>query len=122
MSNESPPPDPAPGNDHDSSERRGSRPTFTMDCTDRLTIIGSGFDGTVDPPIPAPARPRLEWNHIAEKRLFALTHDGETEYWRDNPTRYLVVEPDFNTGEMQPVLKGRRPVYLWLCREEREPR
>ena len=92
-----------------------------MDCTERLTIIGFGVDGTVDPPIPAPVRPRLEWKHIAEKRLFALTHDGETEYWRDNPTRSLVVEPDFNTGEMQPVLKGTGPSICGCARRNAKP-
>jgi len=39
---------------------------------------------------------------------------------RDEPARYLVVEPDNETGEFAPIVKDRRPVYLWLCREERE--
>ncbi len=52
----------------------------------------------------------------------ALTADGKTEYWRDNPTRYLVVEPDPTTGKIKPVLKRGRPAYLRLCREEREER
>jgi hypothetical protein len=48
--------------------------------------------------------------------------DGSTECFRDNPTRYLVVEPDAETSEMTPVLKRGRPTYLYLCREEQEVR
>ncbi len=54
--------------------------------------------------------------------MFALTAEGSTEYWRDNPTRYLVVEPDPTTGKIEPMLRWGRPVRLWLCREEREAR
>ncbi len=78
-------------------------------------------DGRAPATTAAPAR-RFHWEHLPEKRLFALTADGKTEYWRDNPTRYLVVEPDPATGEIKPVLKWGRPVYLRLCREEREER
>ena len=59
-------------------------------------------------------------NTFWEKRLFALTADGKTEYRRDSLTRYLVVEPDPSHRHLiKPVLKWGRPVYLWLCREER---
>jgi hypothetical protein len=64
----------------------------------------------------------FEWKHLPDKRLYALTAEGKTEFWRDNPTRYLVVERDEETGGIKPAVKGRRPVYLWLCREEREGR
>jgi hypothetical protein len=46
--------------------------------------------------------------------------DGASEHFRDKPTRYLVVELDSNTGELMPAVKGGQPVYLYLCREERE--
>ena len=71
-----------------------------------------------DPPLRLPAK--WQWDHLPDKRLYALTAEGKTEYWRDNPTRYLVVEPDPETGMMKPATKDRKPVYLWLCREERE--
>ena len=48
--------------------------------------------------------------------------DGTVEVWRDNPARFLCVEPDPETGAMRPVVQLGRPVYLYLCREEREVR
>ena len=47
--------------------------------------------------------------------------DGTTERFRDNPARHLVVEPDLETGELRPAVKYGRPVYIYLCREQREP-
>ncbi len=78
-------------------------------------------DGRAPATTGAPAR-RFHWERLPERRLFALTADGKTEYWRDNPTRYLVVEPDPTTGTIKPVLKWGRPVYLRLCREEAKGR
>jgi hypothetical protein len=46
--------------------------------------------------------------------------DGRTERFRDNPARQLVVEFDRKTGEPRPVTTNGRPVYMYLCREERE--
>ncbi len=94
--------------------------TYTYDGQGRRRYaLGENGQGSV--PHAAPPFP-LDWEHIPDKRLFALTADGSTEYWSDNPTRYLVVETDPATGEIKPVLKRGRPVYLWLCREEREAR
>jgi hypothetical protein len=68
-----------------------------------------------------PEPPLYKFEHLEEKRLFAITgSDRRTEYFRDRPVRYLVVEPDRETGEFAPVAKRQRPVFLWLCREERE--
>src|SRR5262249_60842441 len=65
--------------------------------------------------------PSFSFEHDKERRLFRLTGaDGKIEFFRDNPTRYLVVEPDGKSGEMRPATKHGQPVYLWLCREERE--
>jgi hypothetical protein len=59
--------------------------------------------------------------HDEQKRLFILKDpDGRTEHFRDNPAKYLVVEPDPQTGTMQPVFKFGRPSIVCLCREERE--
>jgi hypothetical protein len=59
--------------------------------------------------------------HDKEKRLFVLTWpDGKVERFRDNPARQLMVEPDPVTGELRPVIKRGDPVYVNLCREERE--
>ena len=75
-----------------------------------------------DPADPtSPPLPSFTLAHDLEKRVFLLTGpDGKTEVFRDNPTRYLSVAPDPQTGEMKPVMKYGRPTYLWLCREERE--
>jgi hypothetical protein len=71
---------------------------------------------------PAGSKPRaFTFEHSQEKRLFVLTwSDGEVEVFRDNATRYLVVEPDDEPGELRPKLTYGRPTFLYLCREERE--
>jgi hypothetical protein len=72
------------------------------------------------------------WDHGLPARSFGFAHDkqrhrfvlmpsnGKTEYFRDDPTRHLVVAPDPETGEMRPVTRCGQPVYLYLSREERE--
>jgi len=115
-----PPADPQPEEPGEPRDHFGGITTYVFDSQDQLQSVDSG-DGRG--PVPVSPSPRLfRWEHLAEKRLFALTDfwDGKTEYWRDNPTRYLVVEIDDETGEVKPAVKDRKPVYLWLCREERE--
>src|SRR5438874_13815956 len=66
-----------------------------------------------DPP------PRVRVDHDEEKRLFRVTGpDGETAVFRDQPVRFLVVEPDPQTGELTPVTRSGEPKYLYVCREE----
>jgi hypothetical protein len=69
-----------------------------------------------------PDDPRhFSFAHDHARGLITLTTaDGRTERFRDNPVRYLVVEPNPQTGELQPAAKHGRPVYVYLCREERE--
>ncbi len=63
---------------------------------------------------PAPENPAFEFTHDKDKGLFILTwSDGRVERFRDRLARQLMVEPDRETGAM-------RPVYVYLCREERE--
>jgi hypothetical protein len=65
--------------------------------------------------------PSFNFDHDKEKRLFVLTWPGgKIERFRDNPARQLMVEPDPETGEMRPVTKLGEPVYMYVCREERE--
>jgi hypothetical protein len=72
---------------------------------------------------PGDASPPTKVDHDREKKLFQITGpDGKTEYFRDSPVRFLVVEPDPGTGEMKPAMLMGRPKYLYLCREERAPR
>jgi hypothetical protein len=68
-------------------------------------------------------RPALfTFTHDTAKGVFVVTNrDGTTERFRDNPARHLVVEPDPETGELRPAVKYGRPVYIYLCREQREP-
>jgi hypothetical protein len=62
------------------------------------------------------------FTHDTAKGVFVVTNrDGTTERFRDNPARHLVVEPHPETGEMRPAVKYGRPVYIHLCREQREP-
>jgi hypothetical protein len=61
------------------------------------------------------------FEHNREKRVFTLTgRDGKIQQFRDNPTRYLMVESDVENGAMRPVTEQGRPVIIYLCREERE--
>jgi YD repeat-containing protein len=76
------------------------------------TVITYSYEGLPD---------RFKFEHDMKRKLFVLTgDDGKVEHFRDNPTRYLVVEPDGETGEMRPETRGGKPRYLYLCREERE--
>jgi hypothetical protein len=64
---------------------------------------------------------RFNFDHDKAKGVYVLTKPGGTmERFRDKPARHLVVEPDPTTGELRPAVRGGAPVYLYLCREERE--
>jgi hypothetical protein len=97
-----------------SNERRMSQVPDVIKRGDVVTTYG----------FPAETRvPTLGFVHDEQKKLFVLTMpDGTTEYFRDRPARQLLVEPDPETGELKPVINRGRPVYLYLCREEREVR
>ncbi len=63
----------------------------------------------------------FSFEHDKEKRVFRLTDAEEkVEYFRDNPVRYLVVEPDLETGQMRPAVQHGKPKFIYLCREDRE--
>jgi len=119
MSSESLPPDRESVESFDPHDDGYTLATFVYNSRDELVSVDMGDGSGPRPPIPL-----FRWEHDPEKRLFklTLTEDGKTEYWRDNPTRFLVVEPDRETGKPRPATAHRRPVYLWLCREEREGR
>jgi hypothetical protein len=93
------------------------RPTYTYN-DGRLIAIENAAGRravAVDPTSPSPCS--FTMARDPEKRVFLLTGlDGKTEVFRDNPTRYLAVAPDPQTGQM----KHGKPTYLWLCREERD--
>jgi hypothetical protein len=84
------------------------------------------YDGTSGPATTftyfvEPAPRAFSFAHDSKKGVYVLTKpDGTAERFRDKPVRYLVVEPDRDTGELQPATKEGLPVYLYLCREERE--
>jgi hypothetical protein len=104
--------------------------TFTYDLANRLTAASPvGADPSESPELPResldyePQSAAVGFEHDPQKGIFRLERaDGEVEVFRDKPARYLVVEPDSETGEMKPVVKRGRPVFLYLCREEREVR
>jgi hypothetical protein len=72
---------------------------------------------------PCEASPPAQVDHDCEKRLYRIKGpDGQTEVFRDSPVRFLILRPDPETGEPKPVIRFGQPEYLYLCREEREPR
>jgi hypothetical protein len=129
MNQDPPSVDPKREQPGDPASDHGQVTTYTYDAGGRVVHV-SGCDSLSCawvPGPPLPSAPEWAWEHLPEKRLYALTEpegegDRNTEYWRDNPTRYLVVEPDPESGKMRPSLKYGKPVYLWLCREERDAR
>jgi hypothetical protein len=67
------------------------------------------------------AAPAYHFEHDKKKHLFVLTApDGKPEYFRDNPARHLLVEPDPESGGLRPVIMRWKPAYVYLCCEERE--
>jgi hypothetical protein len=101
-----------------------NRITYTYDSDNRLIMTSERGTFVRITTYDGPAESRAEqfqFERDTQKRLFVLTGpDGKTERFRDNPTRYLVVEPDPETGAMRPVIKHGEPCYIYLCREERE--
>jgi hypothetical protein len=83
---------------------------------------GTGCGRAVTAVYDYDVKPRtFKFEHNREKRVFTLTGpDGKTQHFRDNPTTYLMVEPDSENGAMRPATKQGRPVIIYLCREERE--
>jgi hypothetical protein len=64
---------------------------------------------------------QFSFDHDKAAGLFVIKKaDGTVERFRDNPTRYLVVEPNRETGKLQPAVKQGQPVYLYLARQDRE--
>jgi hypothetical protein len=98
--------------------------TYTYDSDNRLIMASERGTFVRITTNDGPAESRAEqfqFERDTQKRLFVLTGpDGKTERFRDNPTRYLVVEPDPETGAMRPVIMHGEPSYIYLCREERE--
>ena len=106
---------PTPGPE-DAGDNR-SRPDHKPEIIPRPETVTT-FVYDAGPPVPA-----FRFSHGTQKRLFVLTWpDGKTEHFRDNAARQLMVEPDPDSeaGAMRPVIKRGQPVYVYLCREERE--
>jgi hypothetical protein len=67
--------------------------------------------------------PTFGFQHDARNGVFRITWaDGRVEVFRDPPVRYLVLEPDAETGELKPVVRCGRPWVLYLSREVHEVR
>ena len=101
-----------------SAERRAPRIETNWYGSGAATLATYTFSCDPGPPEP-------EWlvEHDVEQRVFRLTAPGgKTEVFRDQALRYLVVEPDDETGELMPVIRDGQPRFLCLCREEREAR
>src|SRR6516165_2528331 len=95
MNHDAPPMSEPPSDEQPDDEKRdriAQTVTHTCDSGARHTTLQYEHQ-----PITARAQVLAEfrWEHLSEKGLFALRgSDGNTEHWRDNPTRYLVVEMD----------------------------
>jgi hypothetical protein len=109
------PPRPTPGGDNH-SDRELWRP---LDVARVLLAEPHAVTITYDAGPPRP--PAFTFRHDQEKGLLILTWaDGRIEKFRDRPARQLSVEPDPETGELRPVIRNGLPVFVYLCREERE--
>jgi hypothetical protein len=69
---------------------------------------------------PAPAKPdRIE--HDPKKRTLRLTRpDGTAIAFRDQPLRFLVVEPDPKSGKLRPAVSMGKAKVVYLCPEMAE--
>ena len=89
--------------------------TYTYFVMDEAEATGSANVSKAPPP--------YTFEHDREKGVYRLKwSDGEVEVFRDKPVRYLVLEPDRQTGELRPAITRGCPRYLYLSREEREVR
>jgi hypothetical protein len=115
---------PAMNSEFDAVASRPGNPSQTDACaTQPAHVHDQATIGSVTFTYEIPEDPGLfSFAHDRTKGVFIITkRDGSTELFRDNPVRYLVVEPDPQTGELRPTAKCGLPVYLYLCREQREP-
>jgi hypothetical protein len=69
---------------------------------------------------PAPGKPdRIE--HDPKKRTLRLTRqDGTAIAFRDQPMRFLVVEPDPRSGKLRPAVCMGKAKVVYLCPEMAE--
>jgi hypothetical protein len=110
--------------DHDSprngrSASEGESATIDLMSTIRLDKAGvTTFTYSYDPDCQVES---FTFEHDKEKRVFRLSDaHGNIECFRDKPARYLIVEPDPETGEMRLARKHGKPQFIYLCREDPE--
>jgi hypothetical protein len=109
------PPRPTPGDD-DPNDNELRRPPHLISV---FAVDRHATTITYDAGPPRP--PAFTFSHDKQTGLFILAWaDGRIEMFRDRPARQLSVEADPETGEFWPVVKNGLPVFLYLCREERE--
>jgi hypothetical protein len=94
---------------------------YYFDSDNNLVDVGPTIRWYVKDPDGEEQAELYKVEHEKSKRLFVLTGpDGQREHFRDNPARQLLVEPDPSTGGVRPVMHDGKPVYVYLCRKERE--
>jgi hypothetical protein len=90
-----------------------------------ITTYTYDFASSVLPlcdPATGERRDEFTFSHNQAKGEYLLSvPDGTVERFRHIPARYLVAEPDPNSGSIGPAVRHGLPVYLYLCREQREP-
>jgi hypothetical protein len=106
--------------------RRGG-PTVSYDNTPRISYLGPIW-GDLDPAAgeqpetepPAPPPPPWRVDRDADRDVLRVTApDGQTECFRAQAARFLVVEVDPQTGAVTPEICGGRPTILSPCRSVR---
>ena len=99
-------------------------PVYSYESTPGMTtytyVVKDDGEATGSPNASETAPP-YTFEHDREKGVYRLKRsDGEVEFFRDKPARYLVLEPDCETGELRPVMTRGCLTYLYLWREELE--
>jgi hypothetical protein len=85
----------------------GGITTYTYDAGKLNSFSGS-----------QPVAPPCSCERDEKKRVFRITApDGQTTEFHDRAVRFLVVEPDPTTGELEPAVVQGKPKVIYLCRE-----
>jgi hypothetical protein len=86
--------------------RPGYITTYTYDASGEMIALSQ------------PSPPPSKCEHDEKKRVFRITGPGgTTTEFHDRAVRFLVVEPDPESGELGPVISRGEPKVIYLCKE-----
>jgi hypothetical protein len=78
---------------------------------------GAGLTTVYTDSCPAPANPNRVEHDPAKHTLRLDRPDGTTISFRDQPVRFLVVEPDSNSGKLRLAVSMGKAKVIYLCPE-----